>query len=116
MRPVPEKFSVACRRLSVLIDGQYDRLDVVIAPSLVHTDLSNLGQSFEERRMISAVGEISLHHFQPRGTLPAVGPGAASSLSRSVQSVSIFASILCSRISAEAAEIPARRSLKMSFR
>jgi hypothetical protein len=39
----------------------------------MHTDLSNLGQSLEERRLIGGIRKsISLHHFRPPSTLPAV--------------------------------------------
>jgi len=46
MRLIPEELPIACGRLSVLIDREHDRLNVVIAPTFMRSDPADLGQCF----------------------------------------------------------------------
>ena len=55
MRPVPEELAISGRRFGVHVDGDDDRLDMVIAPALVDADSSDLGERLDEVRLIFAV-------------------------------------------------------------
>jgi hypothetical protein len=43
-----------------LIDGNQDRFDVVIAPTLVHPHVSDLGKSVQEGRVVLRVAVVPL--------------------------------------------------------
>jgi hypothetical protein len=41
-------FRLPVCRLGILVDRNYDRLDVVIAPAFMHPDFPDLGQAFKK--------------------------------------------------------------------
>jgi hypothetical protein len=59
MRPVPEELAVTGRGFRILVNGDNDRLDVVIAPALMHTYAPSFGKGLDEWRLTFAVAEVA---------------------------------------------------------
>jgi hypothetical protein len=49
VRLIPEELAISRRSLGVLIDRHHDRLNMVVAPSFMHTDPSDFRQGFKKR-------------------------------------------------------------------
>lgn len=69
VRLVPEELAIASRRFGVLVDCHQDRLNVVIAPPLLHPYPSDFGQGLDERGMLRLIAEV-LPHVDPGVRLP----------------------------------------------
>jgi hypothetical protein len=117
-----KKYSRLPKAVSALVE--HDRLEMMEAVAFQRTNAPDIGKRPNPRRVIRVV-VIPLqglmrhrHHRRPPRTLRFVGEKSCSllSLSRSTQSPSILVSILSSKASAEAVEIPALRSCRISPR
>jgi hypothetical protein len=84
MRLVQEEIAIAGRCFCIVIDGDDNRLHMLIAPTFSRSEITDL------------IGEPSRHHCRPPSNL---------SLSRSAQRSSILLSIRSSSASAEAHDI-----------
>src|SRR6516165_9469473 len=99
------EIAVAGRRFRILVDGDHDRLNVLIAPAFSRRHTTNFLQSLEERRTFLLVVK-PLHQCRPnflRGRCCSL-----FSLSRSAQRSSILLSVRSSSASAELVGKPAR--------
>ena len=64
LRLVEKEIAVAGRRLRILVDGDDDRLDVLIAPAFTRGHAANFLQRLQERRRVAFIVEPS-HYRQP---------------------------------------------------
>jgi hypothetical protein len=55
LRLIQKKFPVAQRSFGILIDGNNDRLDVLVAPAFARRQLPNFRKRFDEGRIVSVV-------------------------------------------------------------
>jgi hypothetical protein len=89
------KIASAIQR-AVQVDRDGDRLDVLITVALARSSLAQVGQRFDPcwvvRLVVVPLQRFAHHHLLTPRTRPFVGPSCSFlSLSRSVQSPSIFA-------------------------
>src|SRR5690348_17331411 len=105
LRLIEKVAAVARRGFRVLINGNCDSLDVLVAPSLPDREVTSLVEHSEKHGRVGLVLEV-FHHFRPPSTRGGLRR-AARTRSRSVQRSSIVSSIRWSRASAEVVEIPA---------
>src|SRR6516165_6872992 len=102
-RLIQKEIAVACRGFRILVDGDDDRLNVLIAPAFSRRHTTNFLQSLEEGRRLLLLVKPS---HQCRSSILRGSPFL--SLSRSAQRSSILLSILSSSASAEVVGKPAR--------